>query len=54
MLGQTHVSTTMIFVLAFATLDLLYSAIVDGENIDRQHLRPPVLAILLETLKGKN
>ena len=26
----------------------------DGENIDGQHLRPPVLAILLETIEGKN
>ena len=24
-----------------------------GQNIDRQHLRPPVLAILLETIEGK-
>ena len=25
--------------------------IFDGTNIDRQHLRPPVLAILLETIE---
>ena len=30
--------------------DILYSAIFDKENINRQHLRPPVLAVLL---KGK-
>ena len=24
---------------------------LDEENIDRQHLRPPVLAILLETIE---
>ena len=30
---------------------VLYSAIFDGENIDRQHLRPLVLAILLETIE---
>ena len=23
----------------------------DGENINRQHLRPPVLALLLETIE---
>ena len=26
----------------------------DGENIDGQHLRPPVLAILLETIEREN
>ena len=26
----------------------------DRENIDRQHLRPPVLAILLETIEREN
>ena len=30
------------------------SAIFDGENIDGQHLRPPVLAILLETIEREN
>ena len=25
-----------------------------GENIDRQHLKPPVLAILLETIEREN
>ena len=27
---------------------------IDRENIDRQHLRPPVLAILLETIEREN
>ena len=26
----------------------------DGENIDGQHLMPPVLAILLETIEREN
>ena len=26
----------------------------DGENINGQHLRPPVLAILLETIEREN
>ena len=26
----------------------------DGENIDRQYLRPPVLAKLLETIEREN
>ena len=26
----------------------------DGENIDGQHLRPPVLAVLLETIEREN
>ena len=33
--------------------DIPYNAIFDG-NIDRQHLRPPVLAILLETIEREN
>ena len=28
--------------------------LLTGENIDGQHLRPPVLAILLETIERKN
>ena len=31
-----------------------YRAIFDGENIDGQHLRPPVSAILLETIEREN
>ena len=27
---------------------------LDGGNIDRQHLRPPVLAILLEIIEREN
>ena len=33
---------------------ILYRAIFDGENIDGQHLRPPVSAILLETIEREN
>ena len=31
-----------------------YSAFFGMENIDGQHLRPPVLAILLETIEREN
>ena len=38
----------------FTAYMILYSTIFDEENIDGQHLRPPVLAILLETIEREN
>ena len=59
---QMYVLTVLLLTIVTAvefTIHVTYtyhirSAIFDGENIDGQHLRPPVLAILLETIEREN